>query len=365
MNDLSKENVLMFTRTMGLGGTENVVLQLCKILKPYVHKIVVCSCGGINVDKLSEMGIVHYQIPDITNKDLQSFRTIYKKVSKIIDDENITIVHTHHRMAAFYIELLKKKKNIKFCSTAHNTFNDKKLLTMFAYHNSKVIACGKMVKDNLVNFYGLPSNQVTVIHNAIGPFKGEIVTDPVLDKLRKQNYTLVGNVGRLSEQKGMEYFIRSLPNVLIKCPNVRYVIVGDGEEKNKLYELAKQLNLEDKIIFLGYRDDIRNVISQLDFIVLSSLWEGLPLTPIEAFSVKKTVIGSAVDGTIEIIKDNENGFLIEPRNTKMIAEKVIELCKNPELLKYFEKNAYMTYRNNFCIDIFENKILNFYYSITK
>lgn len=72
MNDLSKENVLMFTRTMGLGGTENVVLQLCKILKPYVHKIVVCSCGGINVDKLSEMLSKHFQILDITKRFLRT-----------------------------------------------------------------------------------------------------------------------------------------------------------------------------------------------------------------------------------------------------------------------------------------------------
>ena len=59
MIDLRKQNVLLFTRTMQLGGTENVILQLCEILQPKVNKIVVCSCGGVNIKKLNEMRIKH------------------------------------------------------------------------------------------------------------------------------------------------------------------------------------------------------------------------------------------------------------------------------------------------------------------
>ena len=66
--DLSKQNILFFPRTMGLGGTENVVLQLCEIFKSLVNSIVVCSCGGVNVNKLKNMGIKHYLIPDIERK---------------------------------------------------------------------------------------------------------------------------------------------------------------------------------------------------------------------------------------------------------------------------------------------------------
>lgn len=363
MIDLENQNVLMVVRTMGLGGTENVVLQLCNILKPYVNKIVVCSSGGCNVSKLSEVGIKHYLVPDITEKNLKSFITIYRSLNTIIDNEKITIVHTHHRMAAFYTELLYRKKNIKFLSTAHNTFYDKKLFTKFSYKHSKIIACGEMVKKNLVDFYGLPSQQIKVIHNAVEPFDGNIEIDPLLDELKKKNKILVGNVGRLSEQKGMEYFIQSLPEVLQSCPNVMYIIIGDGEDRKKLHNLVNELCLNDNVIFLGYRNDIRNVMSQLDFIVLSSLWEGLPLTPIEAFSVKKTVIGTAVDGTVEIIKDNENGFLIEPKNPAMIAKKVVDLCKDEKLKCNLEENAYSTFINEFSIDEFENKILKFYNSL--
>lgn len=85
METLQNQNVLLFTRTMGLGGTENVVLQLCEILKPVVKKVVVCSCGGINEKKLEIMGIQHYTIPDIEQKDLKTITLVLRQVKRIIN----------------------------------------------------------------------------------------------------------------------------------------------------------------------------------------------------------------------------------------------------------------------------------------
>lgn len=285
--DLGKQNILFFTRTMMLGGTENVVLQLCEVFKPKVNKIVVCSCGGVNVEKLTEMGIKHYQIPDISSK--KDILKICRTVKQIVEKEQITVIHSHHRMAAFYTEILFGSSIIKIAN-AHNTFHDKKGLTKLAYRNTKLIAVGEMVKKNLVEYYGIPNEQVTVIHNAIKPFDGKISPIPLLTEYRENGYKIIGNVGRLSEQKGMEYFINAVPGVIEKFPKTKFVIVGDGEDKDKLVNMVKQMNLDEYITFLGYRSDIQNVMSQMDFIVLSSLWEGLPLTPIEAFSVGKTVV---------------------------------------------------------------------------
>ena len=298
--DLGKQNILFFTRTMMLGGTENVVLQLCEVFKPKVNKIVVCSCGGVNVEKLTEMGIKHYQIPDISSK--KDILKICRTVKQIVEKEQITVIHSHHRMAAFYTEILFGSSIIKIAN-AHNTFHDKKGLTKLAYRNTKLIAVGEMVKKNLVEYYGIPNEQVTVIHNAIKPFDGKISPIPLLTEYRENGYKIIGNVGRLSEQKGMEYFINAVPGVIEKFPKTKFVIVGDGEDKDKLVNMVKQMNLDEYITFLGYRSDIQNVMSQMDFIVLSSLWEGLPLTPIEAFSVGKTVVATAVDGTPEIVQN--------------------------------------------------------------
>mgnify|MGYP000921816004 CR=1 FL=1 len=357
---LDKLNILFFTRTMKLGGTEKVVLQLCEILKPRVNKIIVCSCGGVNTEVLDRMGIKHYEIPDIEDKSPSTIASVFKTVKKIIKNEQINVIHTHHRMAAFYTKVLFFTSKFTFINTSHNTFNDKRAFTRFAYKNANLIACGEMVKRNLVQQYGIPESQVTVIHNAVEAYDGSEVIIEELRDLRTQGYSLVGNVGRLSEQKGMEYFLRSLPKVKEVCPKVKYVIVGDGEDRNKLESLTIELGIEKDVIFLGYRSDIRNVMCQLDFIVLSSLWEGLPLTPIEAFSVGKTVIATAVDGSVEIVNNNRNGFLVSPRNSDEIADRVIELINNPKLRKAFEIEATKTYNQEFSFTKYSERVIEYY-----
>lgn len=114
------------------------------------------------------------------------------------------------------------------------------------------------------------------------------------------------------------------------------------------------------MLFLGYRNDIQNVMSQLDFVVLSSLWEGLPLTPIEAYSVGKTVIGTAVDGTPEIIRDGVDGYLVEPRNPVQLAEKMNELIENPEMRENMGIQAMKRYRDEFSFEKLSERYIAFY-----
>lgn len=357
---LNEQNILFFTRTMKLGGTENVILQLCEILQPKVNKIVVCSCGGVNVKILDKMNIKHCQIEDIENKSIFTILTTAIRLKKIVKEENITVIHTHHRMAAFYVSLLRLYRQCKFINTSHNTFTNKKLLTRFSYKNASLITCGEMVKKNLVEVYKLPENQITVIHNAVKPFDGRIINDSIIEKYHDDGMIVIGNIGRLSEQKGMKYFIEAAEIISKEYRQVRFVIVGDGEKKQELKTLVNEKKLQDVVLFLGYRNDIQNIMSQLDLIVLSSLWEGLPLTPIEAYSVGKTVIGTAVDGTPEIIRDGIDGYLVEPRNSVQLAKKMNELIENPEMLVSMGINAMKRYQEEFSFDKLSNRYLYFY-----
>lgn len=358
--DLVKQNVLFFTRTMYLGGTENVVLQLCEIFKPLVNKIVVCSCGGVNTGKLSKMGIIHYEIPDIEKKSVGVFLNTVKMLKHIVEKESITVIHTHHRMAAFYVALLKLYRECKFINTCHNTFSNKRLLTKFAYRHANLVTCGESVKKNLVNYFGIDEKRVTVIRNAVKSFHEQVILDPTIKKLHDDGYFVVGNIGRLSEQKGMEYYIRAIPEVLKKCPNVRFLIIGSGEDEEKLKKLSEELHLEKYLIFMGYMKDIQNVMSQLDLVVLSSLWEGLPLTPVEAFSVGKTIVASKVDGTAEIVEDGRNGLLTDAKSYEQITQAVVKLCRNDDERKMLEKNALVTFEKKFSFGMFEKSYVEYY-----
>ena len=358
--NLEQQNILFFTRTMKLGGTEKVVLQLCEILKPRVNKIIVCSCGGNNVEVLRDMGIKHYEIPDIESKSPNTIVTVLKRLLSIIRNEKITVIRTHHRMAAFYVAWLGLYKKCVFLNTCHNTFTNKRSLTSFSYKHAHLIACGDMVKKNLVDFFNLPESQITVIHNAVKPFEGPVVKDPLIEQLHKEGYFVIANIGRLSEQKGMEYYIQAVPQIVEKHPNTRFLIVGSGEDEHKIKDLVNSLEIDDYVIFMGYRTDVQNVISQVDLVVLSSLWEGLPLTPIEAFSVGKTIVATAVDGTTEIVKDGENGFLIEPKNCKQMAEKIVWIIDNFQQRELFENNALLTYQDEYSISKLVDSYIKYY-----
>lgn len=359
MKSLHEQNILMIARTMGLGGTENVVLQLCEILSGKVNKILVCSSGGVHEKKLQEMGIKHYVMPDIVSKNPMDMLKSYRLIKSIINKEKITIVHSHHRMAAFYAELATPKKVVKVAN-AHNTFIDKKKLTQLAYRDTKVVAVGEIVKKNLIEYFEISKEQVCVIHNAVKSFDGNIVPIEALYQERQKGNVLIGNIGRLSEQKGINYFIEAAEITTRTHPEARFVIVGDGEEREKLQAQVKVKGLQDKVLFLGYRNDIQNVMSQLDFVVLSSLWEGLPLTPIEAYSVGKTVVGTAVDGTPEIICDGVDGYLVEPRNQMQLAEKMNELIENPEMQESMGIQAMKRYQDEFSFEKLSQRYIDFY-----
>ncbi|WP_455822450.1 glycosyltransferase family 4 protein [Clostridium butyricum] len=359
---MENKNILYFTRTMGIGGTEKVVMQLCRYFNNKFNKIIVCSNGGIHEDELQKLGIKHYKIDDIEDKNpIIIFKTLIS-LYKIIKNENIDIVHTHHRMAAFYSEILNKLMNFKFIHTAHNTFHNKKTLTKFALNNAEIIAVGEKVKENLLELYELDTDKINVIYNGIEKYIGEISVVPEIKKFKDEGYFIVGNIGRLSKQKGMEYYIKAIPESIKKYQKIEFYIIGDGEDKLELIKLAKELGIENNVIFLGYRNDVINIIKQLDLIVLSSLWEGLPLTPIEAFSEGKTIIATEVDGTSEIVKDNFNGILIEPKDSDIISEKIIKLYKDCKLKNNLENNALETYTEKYSIDIFNNNYQRDYQS---
>lgn len=354
------KNILYFSRTMKLGGTEKVVLQLCDTMKYSVDKIVVCSMGGANVERLEKMGIKHYEIPDIEIKKISTIFKTCKTVSKIIKYENINIVHTHHRMAAFYTRVLSFFKKFTFINTAHNTFEDKRFLTRFSLKKAKLIAVGERVKKNLTDFYGMDESCVRVMYNSVEEFNDNIKVIHDFQKYREQGYVLVGNIGRLSPQKGMSYFVEAANKVLIRGKKVKFFIVGDGSEREMLSEQIKNLNREDDIILLGQRQDIQNVMKQIDFVVLSSLWEGLPLIPLEAFSVGKPVVATNVDGTPEIVEDNINGLLVEAKNSEQLSEAMLKLIDNEELIAKYGNSAYKTYVNKFSYSIFKNNYINYY-----
>ena len=103
----------------------------------------------------------------------------------------------------------------------------------------------------------------------------------------------------------------------------------------------------------------------MDLVVLSSLWEGLPLTPIEAFSVGKTIVATAVDGTVEIVEDKINGLLVEAKHSEQIADRVKYMMENPSEKKQMEANAYLRYITEYSFSNLAEAYIKYYESMER
>lgn len=351
------DSILHISRTMGQGGAEKVVFQLATGLKTNFKNTVVASIGGELEKDLGSEEIFHVKTYDIENKSPIIIYKNFNIFKKIIKDNKINIVHIHHRMGLLYAKLIKIYfPKIKILYTAHNIFNDKKIMYKLLLGNIKTVAVGKSVEDDLIKNIKVNKNRVCIIYNCVKThYKKTINKDDLLETNRK--YILC--VARLTEQKGVKYLLEAMSYL---NEDISLYILGKGEEERILEELCIEFNIVDRVYFLGYKKNVDQYIENCDFMILPSLWEGFPLTPIECFMNGKTIIATNIPGTNEIV-DNNNGLLVEPRNSIEIAEAIKYLINNKQIRENKEKHAYKTYLENFSYDKFIYMYENIYKNI--
>ena len=173
---------------------------------------------------------------------------------------------------------------------------------------------------------------------------------------------IIGNVGRLEASKGHHFLFQAIKEILKlrKDQPIKLLVIGEGGEKEKLIKYTKELNLEKNIIFTGYRKDVEKLMALMDIFVLTSLREGLPRVLVQAAAVGIPSIAFNVDGVSEILKDNYNGFLIEPTDIKQLVERIIKYIDNKELIRIHGKNGQNVVRNRWSIEGMVRKIDQIY-----
>ena len=352
-------NILLFSRCMGSGGTEKIILQLANAYRSAGHRVYVLAEDGPAAKKLPELGVELFPIPDMESKSLKVVSEIMSTLRRILVEKDIDVVHTHHRMAAFYARLLRPFHKFVFLNDIHYQFSDKRLLTRFAMGKAVNIAVGEAVRKNLTENYGLTG--VRVIYNAVETPKRPDQEDPAMARLHEQGRFVVVNIGRVAPGKGFASFVRAA--ALLKDKPISFVIVGDGAEMGQTRALAKELDAP--VTFLGYRLDVAELIFQSDLAVLSSESEGLPMVPLEVFSAGKTIVATAVPGTMDVVLDGENGMLVPVGEPEAIAKAVRRLYDDRELLHTLEAGARKTFAEQFSIQVFRQKYLALLEEVTK
>ncbi|HGJ8084699.1 TPA: glycosyltransferase family 4 protein [Streptococcus pneumoniae] len=339
-----KNNILHISRTMDIGGAERIVYQLSSDLKDEFDSVHVASTGGLWESKLLSKGVQHHKILDVDSKNPLTMVKILSSFYRIIKNNDITIVHTHHRMAAFYIRLLKIiNPKLIHVYTAHNVFKNKLPLYKFSLKKAYCVAVSKAVNDNLKHDVGISDS--TVIYNGVVFEK----TDKLVGEIVNYNGIKLGCIARLSEQKGLTYLIDAMS--LVKHRNITLFIVGDGELRDELENKVKQLNLQKSVIFLGYRKDIVECINSFDYLVSSSLYEGFGLNAIEAFMKGKTMVSSDIPGINEVV-NNKNGILVPVKDDVALARAIEKLATDKKLREKLAYQAKKDYETKFNYSLF-------------
>jgi glycosyltransferase involved in cell wall biosynthesis len=173
---------------------------------------------------------------------------------------------------------------------------------------------------------------------------------------------IIGNVARMEMRKGHKFLLDAFKKVTLERKDypLKLLIIGEGEDREKLENYTKELNLEDKVIFAGYREDVGELMAIMNIFVLTSLREGLPRVLVQAAAVGIPLIAFNVDGVSEIIKDNQNGFLIRPRDVEQLASRIIKYIDNQELVLLHSQRGREFIKDKWSIEDMVDKIDKIY-----
>ncbi len=209
----------------------------------------------------------------------------------------------------------------------------------------RYIAVSNEVKERLRKDMAVPESKIKVVHNGIRLARFSRQTDPELRRELTQGSgrPIVLTPARLHSQKGHIYLLQAAALV----PDALFVLAGEGPERRSLEDVAKGLGLETRVRFLGQREDIPDLLACCDVFVLPSLYEGLPLSVLEAMAAGKPVVATRIGGTAEAVVHGVTGMLVPPENPRELAAAIRTLLADSSLLPVLPKRAEPALRNGF------------------
>ena len=195
---------------------------------------------------------------------------------------------------------------------------------------------------------GVDPNLITVIHSGVDleRFKDRVDSSYIRGELGiPESAPLVGSVGALAPQKAHSYLLRAARELADVRPDVRYIIVGDGELEGELKALARSLHLEEIVRFAGFRRDVPAVLAAIDVFVLSSRYEGTPNVLLEAMAAGTPVVATCVGGVPEIVVDGECGLLVPPADPVALADAIHRALRDDSLRQRLVANGAIRVRD--------------------
>jgi len=334
-----------------VGGAEFAAYEVAKWLvhEGHIVRVVTKHFGEFkDYEILDSIEIFRVRAKKIKGlQSLSAFPQMLRLSMRFAEDADV--IHAHIPYPSGIIAyIIKKTKNKPYLITSQGSelldYPEEKLLHIIkpiievTLRNANHIhAISEALKNSIVKNFGVDSKKVSVIPNGVdinlfNPSKGR------KDPNRKEK--IIVSVSRLTEKNGLEYLIKAMPRVFEKI-DAKLVIVGDGDQRKILENLVKKLGIEDKVFFKGWikYEEVPKIVASSDLFVRTSITEGLGTAFLEAMACGTPVIGSRVQGILDIIRDGYNGILVQPTDINEISESIIKVLEDESLRESLIENG--------------------------
>jgi len=321
------KTIIHYVDSNTYGGCEKVILQLLSGLDKTRWRPILVHHDAPGIARLSnearQLGVFCRAVPTMTGQNRAA--TLRRLVEECRSAEP-TIFHAHLNWplgCRYGVAAAKISRVPAIVATSHlyaplaGTRFGRLKQRIQAAMIDKYIAVSSSLSERLSEDLAIPARKVRVVHNGIPLAQFDRSADLSLrNRLTGgRDLPVVFTPARLHAQKGHVYLLRAATTVL----DAIFVLAGDGPERRPLEDLCLRLGLGDRVSFLGHQEDIPQLLAACDLFVLPSLYEGLPLSVLEAMASAKPVVATNVGGTDEVVLHGATGVLVPPKDSKALA----------------------------------------------
>jgi glycosyltransferase involved in cell wall biosynthesis len=333
---MKRVKVLQLISSGGYYGAENMLLNLCASQEQSGCQNSLLLFYNVHVpnvefyERARRRGL---SVRMVHCKGRADWRAV-RQIEEYIQEDAVDLVHTHGYKADLYGYLAAWRCHKPVVATCHNWVGGTAALGIYNHLDRMVLkkfnalaAVSDAVAHRLLAF-GVPTEKIKTIANGIDVTAFERAQP--LPLLKAEDGTVVGIVARLDLQKGFEYLLRAARDLCKTTPDLKIVIVGEGPDREKIEEMIEQYGLQSNVILAGQQSNMPAVYAAMDIFVLPSLNEGLPMTVLEAMAASKPVIATKVGAIGSVIKDGENGLLVNAKDSEGLRNAIASLLSDPE-----------------------------------
>ncbi len=328
--------VLYLIGSLPPNGAERVLLDLVRHLdRARFHPVVCClHAGGPLVPAFEAAGVKVVVLGKRSRWDV----SILKRIRRVIAEEGPALIHTHLFTADAWGRAAALRAGVPAVSTAHSSdpwrrWHQRLADGVLSRLTERVVAVSEGVARSRRERERVPAATLTTIPNGIDLARFDPRRDvgPLRAALGlPDGVRTIGIVGRLHPAKGHPELFEAVRQLLDQGLRVAVLAVGEGELRGELEGLARRLDLDGTVRFLGRRDDVPELLNVLDVYVMPSRWEGLPIGLLEAMAAARPIVAAAVGGIPEVITHGETGLLAPPRDPPALAAAVRRCLEAPD-----------------------------------